>query len=97
MDRQRFAEVTAGIFGADFTKRVLVVKGVVTATFLMWMVHPDLATPVAIMGNLIWLWINPENEKEKIEKCVEEFLTRDRDTLRNLLLHQQQKEEEAGK
>lgn len=38
---------------------LVVVKAVISVTFVAWWIHPAYATPMAILGNLIWLWLTP--------------------------------------
>lgn len=52
------------------TRRVLFVKGIVSFTFMAWIIHPGLATPVALMGNLIWLWLVPELDMKALREMV---------------------------
>lgn len=86
------------LLGGQVTKRVILIKGVVSFTLLAWWINPELATPVAVLGNFIWLWVSPENEtkfvRAEVAKAVEE-VRRELDDVRKQLATA--KEEVAGK
>ena len=44
------------------SKRVIMVKGIVTLTFLAYWLNHEAALPVAILGNFIWLWFDTNDD-----------------------------------
>ncbi|MBB3990295.1 hypothetical protein [Croceicoccus naphthovorans] len=44
------------LFTRQHAKRAYVIRFTVTATFVVSLIDATMATPVAIAGNLIWLW-----------------------------------------
>lgn len=52
----------------SLTRRLLFVKGIVSVTFAAWWIHPELATPIALMGNMVWLWFTPVLEDKKAHR-----------------------------
>lgn len=55
-------------------QRLLIMKALVSFTFVAWIIHPSLAAPVAVVGNLVWLWLIPDFDHNKLRVIVEEYL-----------------------
>lgn len=43
----------------SLTGELILVKSVISVTFLAWWISPALAAPLAIVGNFVWLWLTP--------------------------------------
>jgi hypothetical protein len=53
----RAEKVMFTILGREITRRMLVVKGVVTGSLLVQLTHPELAILATVVGGMIWLWV----------------------------------------
>lgn len=85
MARQwRRMQILFDLLGGQVTKRSILIKGVVSFTLIAWWINPELATPVAVLGNFIWLWISPENETEFVRQEVAKAVDQVRQELDDL-------------
>lgn len=68
---ERLMNKLLDLLGGQLTRRVILIKGIVTCTLIAWYISPGAGTLIAIIGNLAWLWVAPENETKVIEQEVD--------------------------
>jgi hypothetical protein len=67
------------ILTSHTARKVIMMKVIITMTFVTWVIHPGFATPVAMIGNILWLWGVPGVDEKLLRKHITALLTEVKD------------------